>query len=120
MDKYARKQYARKSRHIKALKRIFGGACCNCGYSECSAALEFHHVVPKSFGVSRGNMTFTKRAEEAKKCVLLCANCHRAHHSIGSPSTSKLRDIWRNQRERMLKDIGKERKNHDVKKHRVK
>jgi hypothetical protein len=69
-------------RHQK-LKRILvaeaGGACVTCGYRRCVVNLHFHHVDPalKSFGVttSRGKSIAAYR-EEAKKCVLVCANCH--------------------------------------------
>lgn len=57
-----------------------GGACQLCGYRRCLAALEFHHVDPtdKRFSLShRGVARSLERARaEAKKCALLCANCH--------------------------------------------
>jgi transposase-like protein len=68
----------------RKVKRILveeaGGACILCGYAECHAALQFHHVDPtqKSFALSRQGVTrsLAKAREEAAKCVLLCANCH--------------------------------------------
>ena len=65
----------------------FGGGCIPCGYSKCLAALEFHHKDPnqKKFRLSGSNLLkykFEVLEKEAKKCVLLCANCHReAHHN---------------------------------------
>lgn len=57
-----------------------GGCCIACGYSACPAALQFHHLDPsqKSFIVSREGVTrgMAEARAEAKKCVLLCANCH--------------------------------------------
>jgi hypothetical protein len=57
-----------------------GGACAICGYSRCLAALEFHHLDrgTKSFALARRGITRSLAAarEEARKCVLLCANCH--------------------------------------------
>jgi transposase len=57
-----------------------GGCCALCGYDRCFAALEFHHVDPaqKSFGLgSRGlARKIDVLREEARKCVLLCGNCH--------------------------------------------
>ena len=57
-----------------------GGGCAVCGYSRCIGALSFHHLNPdeKSFGVARGGLTLgiARMREEARKCVLLCANCH--------------------------------------------
>ena len=56
-----------------------GGACAICGYDRCTVSLHFHHVDPdsKSFPmtVASGKSLASFRAE-AKKCVLLCANCH--------------------------------------------
>jgi hypothetical protein len=62
------------------LVRDAGGACAACGYSECLAALSFHHLDPglKRFAVAGRGVTRSLDAarEEAKKCVLLCSNCH--------------------------------------------
>jgi hypothetical protein len=56
-----------------------GGACALCGYSRCVFSLHFHHVDPtmKRFQmtIASGKALSTYR-EEAKKCVLLCSNCH--------------------------------------------
>jgi hypothetical protein len=69
-------------RHQK-VKRILvkeaGGRCAVCGYGRCLVNLHFHHVNPgeKSFGLTAatGKALDTCR-EEARKCVLVCANCH--------------------------------------------
>jgi transposase len=57
-----------------------GGACRLCGYDECAAALEFHHINPatKQFALSAQGVTRSLRTArcEAAKCVLLCATCH--------------------------------------------
>ncbi len=57
-----------------------GGRCTICGYDRFAGALEFHHVDPmaKRMPLSARGIAYaseTLRAE-AKKCVLLCANCH--------------------------------------------
>jgi hypothetical protein len=58
-------------------------ACTKCGESH-PATLDFHHVVrdPNNHKVHRliANGCITKAKEEIKKCVVLCANCHRKHH----------------------------------------
>ena len=50
-----------------------------CGYDRCIINLTFHHVDPsqKSFPMTMaiGKSIATFR-NEAKKCVLVCANCH--------------------------------------------
>jgi hypothetical protein len=76
---------AHVANHRKKKKKILidemGGGCFNCGYNRCIRALEFHHIDPtqKSFGFGQINLasSLTKLRKEAKKCVLLCANCHR-------------------------------------------
>ncbi|HWH45016.1 MAG TPA: hypothetical protein VNT32_09820 [Thermoleophilaceae bacterium] len=70
----------RRRRVKSALVEEAGGACAICGYARCAAALHFHHVDPngKSFSLgARGMARSLQRARtEARKCVLLCANCH--------------------------------------------
>lgn len=59
-----------------------GGNCVLCGYDEHLSALQFHHKDrrQKAFGIAYAGVTrsLEKCREEAKKCVLLCANCHAA------------------------------------------
>ena len=59
-----------------------GGACKLCGYDKYLAALEFHHLDPKEkeFGIAEAGVTrsLQKCRDEAKKCILLCSNCHAA------------------------------------------
>jgi hypothetical protein len=59
-----------------------GGKCICCGYNKCNEALEFHHLNPEQkkfgFGKIRANpTTWNIIVEELKKCILVCANCHR-------------------------------------------
>lgn len=61
---------------------LLGGACRECGYAVSAAALDFHHRDPgqKEHTISRilyHDRDFGKALEEAKKCDLLCSNCHR-------------------------------------------
>ncbi len=65
------------------LKLKHGGKCKKCGYAKCLAALEFHHVSDNKIeSVSNILRSFgqQKAEEEALKCELLCANCHRELH----------------------------------------
>jgi transposase len=70
----------RRRRKVKeTLVAEAGGKCRLCGYSRCLAALEFHHLDPttKKFGLSRrGARSIATLRSEARKCVLLCSNCH--------------------------------------------
>lgn len=60
------------------LVAMAGGACSQCGYNRCLAALEFHHVDPATKDISLArSMSWARCVAELAKCVLLCANCHR-------------------------------------------
>jgi hypothetical protein len=70
-------------RRLQKMKRILveegGGGCAVCGYDAYIGNLHFHHVDPstKSFPLSMGKgKSLAAYREEAKKCVLVCANCH--------------------------------------------
>jgi hypothetical protein len=58
-------------------------SCAKCGFSH-PAAIDFHHEDPslKEGNIHRyiANGQFKKAFEEIKKCIVLCANCHRIHH----------------------------------------
>ena len=80
-------------RHVKTNRRnakeklvkYKGGKCEICGYDKCVEALEFHHKNPeeKDFSISSyAVLSFKKLKEEADKCILVCANCHREIHSL--------------------------------------
>ena len=76
-----------------------GGRCALCGYDRCQAALQFHHRDPtdKAFAISHQGLTrsLARAREEARKCILVCANCHaeleagyRASRAPGRPEGS--------------------------------
>jgi len=70
-----------RRRRVKAiLVAEAGGACTVCGYNRCLAALQFHHLRrdEKQFALGRKGVarSLDKARAEARKCVLLCANCH--------------------------------------------
>jgi protein-arginine kinase activator protein McsA len=87
VSSYNREKYPDRSStekyHLLKQKIIemMGGKCNRCGFYDGTYALEFHHVLPssKSFIVSKHlNKDDAKLAmEEADKCILLCANCHK-------------------------------------------
>jgi AcrR family transcriptional regulator len=68
----------------RRVKRILvseaGGCCQRCGFAEHPAALQFHHVDPatKLFSLSAAGISrsLERARAEARKCVLLCSNCH--------------------------------------------
>ena len=68
---------------MRALVNYLGGKCRRCGYKKCVAALDFHHKDPKTkrLLISQSlTMSIEVLIEEADKCELLCANCHRELH----------------------------------------
>ena len=71
---------ARRRRIKQILVAEAGGACSRCGYAGNVAALHFHHVDPtaKAFALAERGVARALEAarSEARKCVLLCANCH--------------------------------------------
>ena len=77
-----RSQKRRRQRRKSELVAAAGGRCIDCGYKKSLAALEFHHLDPaaKEFGIGSFDGSLERLLAEAKKCDLLCANCHRLRH----------------------------------------
>lgn len=84
---YAHRSSKNRRINATALKMEYGGKCSipTCGYDKCLDALQFHHVDPsgKIGSIQIMLRSVGKRAaiEEAKKCVLVCSNCHFELHS---------------------------------------
>ncbi len=79
-DKNIEKVISFRKRQIARAKKLLGNRCSICGYDKCSEALEFHHLDPKqkAFSISsNSNKKWETLEPEIKKCILLCANCHR-------------------------------------------
>jgi 5-methylcytosine-specific restriction endonuclease McrA len=92
------------SERRRKVKRILieeaGGSCAVCGYNRYAGALQFHHLnrAAKSFELSLRGETpgIEELRTEARKCILLCANCHaeveaglhRAAHEKGRPQAA--------------------------------
>ena len=93
---YSRKHYEKNKDQVKAAtKRTSRTAkekwdlyksslkCARCSEKHV-ACMDFHHINPedKEYSVSDliSNKMFTKAYKEIKKCIVLCANCHRIHH----------------------------------------
>jgi hypothetical protein len=65
------------------LVKLFGSKCSVCDYDKSIHALEFHHINPeeKEFSVcSYSYLNKAKLLDEAKKCILVCSNCHKEIH----------------------------------------
>ena len=67
----------------KLIRRLLileaGDRCQACGYDRLHKNLHFHHLDPatKKFELTSGNgKSLARFREEARNCVLVCANCH--------------------------------------------
>lgn len=61
-----------------------GGKCISCGFKKYTCSLDVHHLDPKKKDVNFQSMrgwSLKRIDKEIKHCVLLCKNCHAAHHS---------------------------------------
>lgn len=80
------------------LIKVFGSKCCICGFDKWQSALEFHHVNPeeKEFGITVDTATkaIEKQLAEMKKCILVCANCHRGIHSNNLEIPNNWQDFY--------------------------
>lgn len=66
----------------KAVLNGWKSPCAKCGETRLYV-LDFHHIDPeeKDFTIGRASLRSAKQLyEEVKKCVVLCANCHREFH----------------------------------------
>lgn len=78
-------QQARALDRKTQLVKLLGGECSRCHYSKNLAALCFHHIDPsvkegKLDSRKLSNSTWESILKEAKKCILLCSNCHMETH----------------------------------------
>lgn len=82
-EKYGKKGRARSAlttAKLKAIKLYLGCYCCSEVYPNC---LEFHHVdeSQKDFIISGAKQrSWESIQNELKKCICVCANCHRKIH----------------------------------------
>ena len=71
----------RRIRTKKAAVAMLGGKCVRCPEDDF-VVLEFHHLRDKDFALGGvANKSWDVVKKELEKCELLCANCHRRHHS---------------------------------------
>ena len=84
MTKNKDSQYQVNNRRKRKLNliEVAGGQCCLCGYHKLPDALEFHHLDPdtKDYTISNTSYALETDLKEIKKCILVCANCHREIH----------------------------------------
>ena len=84
-DKEKHKLYVMRRRDERKEKLVeyFQNKCYDCGGKFPICCYDFHHINPldKKFEIApRLDGNFDTIMEEAKKCVMICANCHRVRH----------------------------------------
>lgn len=98
--KYRREHYYRNKERYLAKQKVLNKRAANIATQTIQAlkkpcffcqeadpcCIDFHHLIPseKSFAVSRARgagLSPERIIAEAKKCVCLCANCHRKLHA---------------------------------------
>ena len=82
MSSEATSEYRRRRK--LNLIQVCGNKCNICGYDKLTGALEFHHIDPtlKQYGIAENGTCHDIEVDlqEIKKCILVCANCHREIH----------------------------------------
>lgn len=76
------KSRKRRLAHINEYKIRQG--CLDCGENRHPIVLDLHHIDPTTKLDTIANMVSGKSSlieEELKKCIVLCANCHRLRHA---------------------------------------
>jgi hypothetical protein len=76
------KKYKKKNLKEELIQEL-GGKCNMCHGVFESAVYDFHHLSDKKDSISDMFDKSSEQAirEEVKKCILLCANCHRTTHA---------------------------------------
>lgn len=90
--KTQKKNWTRKRKFIDKVVLTLG--CQYCGYKTHPSALEFHHLDPstKKFSVrSAICRSIPTLKSEMRKCIILCANCHRELHFTGASKKNQNR-----------------------------
>lgn len=80
----------KRQKIINYIKEYYG--CAVCGEQEI-CCLDFHHVDSKNFYISKDGpkVSIKRMFEEMKKCIVVCASCHRKiHASVIEPPSIRI------------------------------
>lgn len=83
--KYNKFKTTFREKRTLELIELLGDQCALCKKTYPPCAYDFHHKDPstKRFNISQGlEKNYEVLVKEAKKCILLCANCHRIAHVV--------------------------------------
>jgi hypothetical protein len=84
---YISKSSKQKKRNSQKYKQLKSNLCCeDCkiSFRDKEYLCDFHHINPKDKDFELGNFNekrWSAVIEEIKKCIPLCANCHRIRHN---------------------------------------
>lgn len=87
---------ARNKKFVDKVKTKYG--CQKCGYKGKPICFDFHHLKNKTERVGRlvsRSYSINRIKEEIRKCILLCANCHRIEHKQEYKGTKQIRFSYR-------------------------
>jgi len=91
-----RKKYYNKQEFLNSYKAQHKCAKCN---NDKYYLIDFHHIDPstKKYNISNNpNIKIETLQEELKKCICLCANCHREFHFLNRENGITLEDYLNN------------------------
>ena len=71
------------NQRTELVSKLKEGGCILCGYNKCNSSLVFHHLnrSTKEFTIGQFKRGIKAITKEAKKCVILCRNCHGEVHA---------------------------------------
>jgi len=75
-DKF-KESIAQAQKYVREIKT----KCSICGYDRNPSAMDFHHIVDGKETRISVMRNILQIKEEVKKCILVCANCHREIHN---------------------------------------
>lgn len=83
-NNYVKMKYQERQNQIEQLKSKLN--CAKCG-DKRGYVLDLHHLNPEEKDVAISRMISNRTSEQAiqkeiKKCIVLCANCHREFHHL--------------------------------------
>lgn len=74
-----------RDKKLALVEEYKSSGCSVCGYDRCTQALDLHHLDSSTKEETVSNLIYRRGIKyveaELKKCVVLCANCHREHHA---------------------------------------
>jgi len=84
LKEYIRRRSKHRRNKFQAwkLKQKLKKICSACGYDKHPQILHYHHVNGTKESEVGKTKTMKKFLEEAKKCILLCPNCHAESHIV--------------------------------------